>query len=115
MRCRLAYQDTEKYEGPNPGVFLEGMDHGEAKNGNEVGDYGDDDTANADSHGVVGDSAEGLTTNDDVDDGKTTSDKDIENGAQFGAPEAKRVPRRSNGTETKLGRELVGDPSTREP
>ena len=57
------------------------MDHGEAEDGDEVGNDGDDDTANANSHGIVGDGAEGLTTDDDVDDGKPTADEDIEDGA----------------------------------
>jgi hypothetical protein len=43
-----------------------------------------------------------LTTNDDVDNGKTASDEDVENRAQFGAPEAKGISGCSDSTETKL-------------
>jgi len=103
VRRSLSYQDTEKDEGHDPGIFLESMNHGEAEDGHQVGDHGDNDTANADSHGVVRDGAEGLTTNDDVDNGKTASDEDIEKRAQFSAPESKGISGCSDGTETKLG------------
>ena len=107
VRCGLAYQDTHQDEGSNPGVFFKGMDHGETKDGNEVGDDGNDNTADADGHGVIRDGAEDLTTNDDVDDGKTTSDKDVEHRAQLRSPEAKGIPGCSNGTETKLSGALA--------
>jgi len=102
VRRSLPYQDTEKDEGHDPGIFLESMNHGEAEDGHQVGDHRDNDTANADSQGIVRDGAEGLTTNDDVDNCKTASDEDVENRAQFGAPEAKGISGCSDGTETKL-------------
>ena len=102
MRRSLPYQDTEKDEGHDPGIFLESMNHGEAEDGHQVGDHRDNDTANADSQGIVRDGVEGLTTNDDVDNSKTASDEDVENRAQFGAPEAKGISGCSDGTETKL-------------
>ena len=78
------------------------MNHGEAEDGHQVGDDRDNDTANADSQGIVRDGAEGLATNDDVDNSKTASDEDVETRAQFGAPEAKGISGCSDGTETKL-------------
>ena len=107
VRCSLPDQDTEKDEGHDPGIFLESMNQGEAEDGHQVGNHCDNDTANADSHSIVRDSAEGLTTNDDVDNSKTTSDEDVENRAQFGAPEAKGISGCSDGTETKLDMLLV--------
>ena len=114
VRRSLPQQDTEKDEGYDPGIFLESMNHGEAEDRHQVGDHRDNDTANADSQGIVRDSAEGLTTNDDVDNSKTTSDKDVENRAQFGAPEAKGISGCSNGTETKLDMLLVRGSKVRE-
>jgi hypothetical protein len=109
VRRSLAYQDTQKDKGRNPGVSLKSVNHGEAEDGNEVGDDGNNDTANADGHGVVGDSTEDLAANDDVDNGKPASDEDIENGAQLGAIEAKRISRCSDSTETELSGVLVAD------
>jgi len=49
VRRSLPYQDTEKDEGHDPGISLESMNDGEAEDGHQVGDDGDNDTANADS------------------------------------------------------------------
>ena len=81
VRRGLPYQDAEKDEGHNPGIFLESMNHGKAEDRHKVGDHRDNDTANADSQRIVRDGAEGLTTNDDVDNSKTPSDDDVENRA----------------------------------
>lgn len=123
VRCSLPYQDTEKDEGHDPGIFLESMNHSEAEDGHQVGDDGDNDTANADGQSIVRDGVKGLTTNDDVDNSKTPSDDDVENRAQFGAVEAKGISGCSDGTETKLDmllvrgfeRQRIGTSSKREP
>ena len=54
------------------------MDDAEAEDGDDVGDYGNDDAADADGHGVVGDGAQDLAAHDDVDDGEAPAHEDVE-------------------------------------
>lgn len=80
MRSGLAYQDAEQDEGRNPAVFLVCVNYSEAEYGDHVGDDCYNDTADADSHRVVGYSAEDLAADDDIDDAKATTDNNVEDG-----------------------------------
>jgi len=78
------------------------MDEREAKDGDQVADHSDDDTAYGDSHIVVGDSRQDLPDDNNIDDCETAADNDIEEGAELSAIETKRVSRSRNCTKTSL-------------
>ena len=93
MRCRLSDEDAEQDKGIDPRVLFKGVDQAEAKDGHHVGDDGDDDDDHGDAHGIAGHGAENLANHNIVDNGKATSHDDVEDTAQFGAPEAERISR----------------------
>ena len=93
MRPDLAKEDAEQDEGTYPRIFLVGMNYCEAKDRHHVGNDCHNDTADADCHGVIGYSSKDLAADDNIDDSKAATDKDIEDRRQFGAPESKGVPR----------------------
>ena len=97
MGAGLADQDTDEDKGQDPRVFLEGVDEGEAEDGEDVGDDGDDDTADADRHGVVRHGAQQLTTDDHIHYSEASTNNHIQYRAELRAPESKRVSRCSDG------------------
>lgn len=78
------------------------MNEAETENGNNITNNGDNDTAYGDSHLVVGNCGENLSYNNNVDDSETSTDDDIESGADIGSVETKGISRGSNCTETHL-------------
>ena len=102
MWRRLTDKDAEEDKSHNPRVFLEGMDDGEAEDGDNIRDDRDDDAANADCQSVVGNRAEELTTDNHVDDCEATANDNVEDRCKLGAPEAKGVSGRRNRSQSKL-------------
>ena len=98
----LAVHDCEEDEGDDPGILFECVDEREAEDGDDVGDYGDDHTAYADAHVIVGDGGEHLAGDHDVDDCETSADYNVQDGAQLCAPESEAVSRCRNLTESCL-------------
>jgi hypothetical protein len=84
----LADKDAQKNKCVDPRVLFERVDELESENGHDVGDDGNDDDANRDAHGVVGHCTQDLSYDDVVDDGKTTSDDNVEDTTELGSPEA---------------------------
>ena len=78
------------------------MDERKTKDGNNITNYGNDDTPNSNCHGIVGDGREDLSNDNDVHNGEATSDNNIEDRAELGAVKTERVSRSGNGAETKL-------------
>ena len=98
----LGDQDTEENKRADPRVLFEGVNEAETEDGDYVGDHGNNDYPDGNAHSVIRHGAEDLTNNDVVDDGETSTNNDIENGAELRAPPAKRVTRGCNRTETEL-------------
>ena len=78
------------------------MDHCKAKDRNHIGKDSHNDTADTDGHRIIGNSAEDLPAHHNVDDGKATSDENIEDRCQFSTPETKGVSRAGDLAQSKL-------------
>ena len=98
----MSDEDTKEDKGANPGVLLKGVNKAETKYRDNVRNNGDDDNPHGDTHGIVRHRAEDLPHNDVIYHRKPSSNDDIEDGAEFGAPPAERVPGGCNRTETEL-------------
>ena len=78
------------------------MDERKTKDGNNITNYGNDDTSNSNCHGIVRDGGEDLANDHDIHNGETTSDNNIENRAELRAVKSELVTGSGNSAETKL-------------
>ena len=108
VRRGLGEEDDEEDEREDPAVFFKGVDQAESEDGEHVGDDGDDDAADGDGHAVAGDGGQDLSDHDDVDNGETSTDDHVQDGAELGAPETEGVARAGNLAKTELGAEETG-------
>jgi len=67
------------------------MDERKTKDGNNITNYGNDDTSNSNCHGIIGDGREDLSNDHNVDNGETASDNNIEDRAELRAVKTERV------------------------